>query len=114
MFLDELKDILLPMGLMIDKREIVGGYEYFFEFPQPWSGLSFFFLRYSEPNGICEFYPQYKNVNKFIYHNEDDENVFEDIKKSIITYKEGYEKRYNRYKKSIVEKMKTEIQKDFE
>lgn len=113
MFLDELKDILLPMGLMIDKREVVGGYEYFFEFPAPWSGLNFFFLRYSEPNGICEFYPQYKNVNNFKYHNEDDENVFEDIKKSIITFKKGYEKRYKRYKKSLAEKMKMEIEKDF-
>ena len=70
MFLDELKDILLPFGMLVDKREVVGGYEYFFEFPAPWSGLNFFFLRYSEPKGICEFYPQYKNANKFIYHNE--------------------------------------------
>lgn len=113
MFLDELKDILLPMGMYVDKKDRVEGYEYFFEYPAPWSGLNFYFLRYNERDGLCEFYPQYRNVNKFSYHNEDDENVFEDIKKAAITFKEGYEKRYKRYKKSLVERMKMDINKDF-
>ena len=113
MFLDELKDILLPMGMHIDKRETGEGYEYFFEYPAPWTGLNFFFLRYDEPNGLCEFYPQYKNVNKFKYHHDDDENVLEDIKKAAITFKEGYEKRYKRYKKSLIEQMKMDINEDF-
>ena len=113
MFLDELKDILLPMGMTIDKKEIAYGYEYFFEYKSPWTGLNFYFLRYNERDGLCEFYPQYRNVNKFSYHNEDDENVFEDIKKAAITFKEGYEKRYKRYKKSLVEKLKMDINKDF-
>lgn len=102
------------MGLGIDKREIVGGYEYFFDFPQPWPGLNFYFLRYNEHEGLCEFYPQYRNVNYYRYYNEDDENVLEDIKNSAITFKEGYEKRYKRYKKSLIEKMKMNINEDFE
>ncbi len=113
MFIDELKDILLPMGMRIDKKDRVEGYEYFFEFPAPWTRLNFFFLRYDEPNGLCQFYPQYRNVNKFLYHHDDDENVFEDIKNAAITFKEGYEKRYKRYKKSLVEKMKMNINEDF-
>lgn len=115
MFLDKLKDILLPLGMYVDKSEIGDGqgYEYFFEYPQPWSDLSFFFLRYDEPNGLCEFYPQYRNVNKFIYHHDDDENVLEDIKSAAITFKEGYEKRFKRYKKSLLEKMKMKINEDF-
>ena len=113
MFLDKLKDILLPMGMYVDKREIGYGYEYFFEYKSPWTGLNFYFLRYNERDGLCEFYPQYRNVNKFSYHNEDDENVFEDIKEAAITFKEGYEKRYKRYKKSLVEKLKMDINKDF-
>lgn len=113
MFLDELKDILFPLGMILDKKVFSFGSEYFFEYPQPWSDLNFYFLRYNEHDGLCEFYPQYRNVNQFKYHNEDDENVFEDIKNAAITFKEGYEKRYKRYKKSIVEQMKMDINKDF-
>lgn len=114
MFLDKLKEILLPLGMYVDKRDIGHGYEYFFEFPAPWTGLNFFFLRYNEPDDFCEFYPQYKNVNKFKYRYIDEESILEEIKKDAKTFKEGYEKRYKRYKKSLIEKMKTDINEDFE
>jgi hypothetical protein len=115
MFLDKLKDILLPMGMYIDMRTISNGLEYFFEFPAPWTGLNFFFLRYNEPEGYCEFYPQYKNVNLYKYRFTDEkiESILEEIKKDAITFKEGYEKRYKRYKKSLVEQMKMDINEDF-
>lgn len=113
MFFDKLKDILLPMGMWIDKRALADGYEYFFEFPAPWTGLNFFFLRYNEPEGFCELYPQYKNVNNFKYRYIDEESLLDEIKKDAITFKEGYEKRYERYKKSLVEKMKMDINEDF-
>lgn len=115
MFLDKLKDILLPLGMLVDMRAIANGYEYFFEFPAPWTGLNFFFLRYNEAEGFCELYPQYKNVNyyKYRFTDENVESLLDEIKKDAITFKEGYEKRYNRYKKSLVEKMKMDINEDF-
>ena len=113
MFLDKLKDILLPLGMYVDSRTVANGYEYFFEFPAPWTGLNFFFLRYNEPEGFCELYPQYKNTNNFKYRYIDEESILDEIKKDSISFKKGYEKRYNRYKKSLVEKMKMDINEDF-